>query len=410
MAVNYNPPPWLRGASPLEAVVPGASLGLRIAESNQRAAFEFMAMQNQQQRFAQQMEMEQQQLQQQQAFQEQKLQAQQKIAEQEQLRDDQKLQIENSYRQGQLGLQKQKLELTSQAAAQKFQAQQQFLSQREMLKSGFIYEEGMDPAEAEQKATIQALFILGPQMGMSPNALAQLAISAGSKPEASLVDMPGGGQVIRQPSGTFTPWQRPEKDVPAPKFQVHPGSAGRPGRITGVTGVSPDQLAQFGITNRYNFGKKKAAPPAQEPEVLPMPSTKDGLVKGKTYNTARGIASWDGERFTPVSPKVTPESVSASLNRPAVTLPNGQRATVRSIGVGDSRGEWVIPTIVNGELVSNDIAIKLWRQGKNQPLGGPFKSIDEANKFGQRLHEVEAKRIGVSDQALSDLDPEDNEE
>jgi len=94
----------------------------------------------------------------------------------------------------------------------------------------------------------------------------------------------------------------------------------------------------------------------------------------------------------------SPESVSSSLKRPAITLSNGQQATVRSIGVGDDSGEWVIPTIVNGKLVSNDEAINLWRSGSNSPLGGPFKSIDEANNFAQRLHEAEAKRIRQVDE------------
>lgn len=88
---------------------------------------------------------------------------------------------------------------------------------------------------------------------------------------------------------------------------------------------------------------------------------------------------------------------------PPVTLPNGSIATVRSIGVGDDRGEWVIPTIVGGKPVSNDEAIRLWKSGKNRALAGPFKTVEEGNNFGQRFHESEARRI--SSQELPDFGP-----
>lgn len=78
---------------------------------------------------------------------------------------------------------------------------------------------------------------------------------------------------------------------------------------------------------------------------------------------------------------------------PPVKLPSGEVATVRSIGVGDDRGEWVIPTIVGGKPVSNEEAISLWKSGNNKPIGGPFQSIDEANSFAQSFHESEAKRV-----------------
>lgn len=80
-------------------------------------------------------------------------------------------------------------------------------------------------------------------------------------------------------------------------------------------------------------------------------------------------------------------------DRPAVALPDGSVGTVRSIGVGDENGEWVIPTIVSGKAVSNDEAISLWKKGENKAIGGPFKTVEEANQFAQTFHESEAKRI-----------------
>jgi hypothetical protein len=101
-------------------------------------------------------------------------------------------------------------------------------------------------------------------------------------------------------------------------------------------------------------------------------------------------------------PNASAETRSAVLSRPGVKLDNGQTATVRSIGVGDERGEWVIPTVVNGKIVSNDEAIQLWKAGKNEPIGGPFKSVAEANDYAERFHQAEAKRIGGAFDDLPD--------
>lgn len=94
-------------------------------------------------------------------------------------------------------------------------------------------------------------------------------------------------------------------------------------------------------------------------------------------------------------------------NRPTVALDDGSVATVRTIGVGDERGEWVVPTIVNGRAVSNDEAISLWRSGRNPAVAGPFKSIAEANDFGQKLHDSEARRVSKSG-LFDDIPPAGN--
>ncbi len=87
--------------------------------------------------------------------------------------------------------------------------------------------------------------------------------------------------------------------------------------------------------------------------------------------------------------------------RPAVNLPSGAVATVRSISVGDERGEWVIPTIVDGKPVDNETAIQLWRTGKNAAIGGPFKSVKEADDFSEQFHQQEARRLGLSGKATA---------
>lgn len=87
------------------------------------------------------------------------------------------------------------------------------------------------------------------------------------------------------------------------------------------------------------------------------------------------------------------ERKSLQLNKPQVQLDDGTTATVKSISVSDDKGSWVIPTIVNGKEVSNDDAIAAWKNGKNDAIGGPFKTDDEADKYSEDFHDAEAKRI-----------------
>lgn len=103
----------------------------------------------------------------------------------------------------------------------------------------------------------------------------------------------------------------------------------------------------------------------------------------------------------------TAEDVSRRLARPGVKLPDGSMGSVRSISVGDERGEWVIPTIVDAKPVSNDEAIRLWRQGKNDSIGGPFKTTKEADDYSWQFHLAEEKRGRLPDfDSLEPIKPE----
>lgn len=112
--------------------------------------------------------------------------------------------------------------------------------------------------------------------------------------------------------------------------------------------------------------------------------------------------NWD---VLPDAATSSPEEASTKLSRPPVKLPDGSVGTVKSIGVGDDRGEWVIPTIVNGKPVSNKEAIRLWKQGKNEAIGGPFKTVEESNDYAQKFHLEEEKRLSSqSSKTAADID------
>lgn len=198
MPVNYEIPPWIRGANPLQAVEAGASLGQRIAESNQRAAFEFAQMQSQQAEFQQRMAMQQQQLEQQQAFQQQQFQADQTIQEQNQMRKDQQLAIENAYKQGQLGLKQQQLDLANKAATEQFQSQVQF--QKDLLDgTNQRVAQGMDLEQARRESFQDALF-KNPFAKVPPTALRSMTESlGGGAPKWGT--SPGGAEYVTESAG-----------------------------------------------------------------------------------------------------------------------------------------------------------------------------------------------------------------
>lgn len=81
-------------------------------------------------------------------------------------------------------------------------------------------------------------------------------------------------------------------------------------------------------------------------------------------------------------------------NRPIVPNPaEGGISTVRTITVTGPGGKaWLLPTAVNGKIVSNQQAIDHWRQ-TGQHLG-VFQNENLANRYSVALHNQQAKLYG----------------
>jgi hypothetical protein len=77
--------------------------------------------------------------------------------------------------------------------------------------------------------------------------------------------------------------------------------------------------------------------------------------------------------------------------RPQVKNADGSISTVRSIGVNIDGREMLIPTVVNGRVVSNDDAIKNYKD-TGQHLG-IFKDPAASTRYAIDLHNKEAKKI-----------------
>ena len=71
-----------------------------------------------------------------------------------------------------------------------------------------------------------------------------------------------------------------------------------------------------------------------------------------------------------------------------IVNPDGTSSSERTISVGFDDGIYLIPTIVVDEegflvKVSNDDAIRLFKQGRN-PTVGKFKTVKEADAFAKK--------------------------
>ena len=91
-----------------------------------------------------------------------------------------------------------------------------------------------------------------------------------------------------------------------------------------------------------------------------------------------------------VSGMVEPGNINLE-GRPQVKNPDGSISTVRSLGVNIDGQEVLIPTVVNGKVVSNQAAIKHYME-TGEHLG-KFKTPQDSTDYAIWLHNQEAKKV-----------------
>lgn len=86
---------------------------------------------------------------------------------------------------------------------------------------------------------------------------------------------------------------------------------------------------------------------------------------------------------------ISPGNINLS-NRTPVKNSDGTISTVRSISIGTDNGEVLIPTVVGGKVVSDDDAIKHYREtGENL---GTFSSPQSADNYAEFLHKSQERQ------------------
>lgn len=78
-------------------------------------------------------------------------------------------------------------------------------------------------------------------------------------------------------------------------------------------------------------------------------------------------------------------------NRPVLQNPDGSYSTTSSMSVGTDQGEVLIPTVVNGERLTNEQAIEHFRQ-TGEHLG-VFDTAEHADAYATALHNAQAAYI-----------------
>lgn len=115
-------------------------------------------------------------------------------------------------------------------------------------------------------------------------------------------------------------------------------------------------------------------------------------MSGSLFDTRPGVAPG----------LVVPGNINVH-RRPVVRNADGSISTVRSITVTDDNGRAVlIPTVIDGRgVVPDDAAMQHYRD-TGQHLG-IFGSIEDADRYGQSLHEDQAREYVPGAQGASGL-------
>lgn len=139
-------------------------------------------------------------------------------------------------------------------------------------------------------------------------------------------------------------------------------------------------LADLGKTLNYGARAGQGGNMVMEPGDVDMPSV---------IPEAAAAEMPEGEE---IPGQVEPGNIDLH-SRPVVNNPDGSISTVRSITVGFDDGTYLIPTVVNGKVVSNEEAIAHFK--KTHEHLGKFADEASANAYAEKLHEDQATEYGA---------------
>ena len=168
-----------------------------------------------------------------------------------------------------------------------------------------------------------------------------------------------------------------EGEVPAPPPQTETEVREEP--VEGYTyeNLGPDQIAKVGrYLDQYGLNK-------------------DFLLNAQTFNATpvekrKKLFDLLASNRMAQGGLVEPGNIDVS-KLPAVRNADGTYSTVRSMGVNINGKEVLIPTVINGRVVSDKEAINHYlKTGKHL---GVFSTPEESSAYAEKLHQMEAQRI-----------------
>lgn len=106
---------------------------------------------------------------------------------------------------------------------------------------------------------------------------------------------------------------------------------------------------------------------------------------------AAGIQSIDPDTGEPSGPIIggnLPTNVTQQVDNG-----DGTVSTVRTISIGTDKGEVLIPTVIDGRVVSDEEAIAHYNEtGENF---GTFATSEDADAYAEQLHQAHARELGI---------------
>lgn len=157
------------------------------------------------------------------------------------------------------------------------------------------------------------------------------------------------------------------------------------------------------IDIHYNYDDARVVLPKKAKNNAPVNKTKNNTPtnKNEAMKANRSKANNDQIKTPPVKNNVpanngTKGNIDTSKIDP-VKNKDGSFSTVRSISINEDGKEILIPTVINGKVVSDKMAIDHYHK-TNQHLG-KFDTVEEANAYAKKLHEEEETRINKKQNA-----------
>jgi murein DD-endopeptidase MepM/ murein hydrolase activator NlpD len=232
---------------------------------------------------------------------------------------------------------------------------------------------------AGQNAATLGIPPVPPTTKVTPSTTGAPATGAGTATTTTAGTPAASTEAVKAPEPTVT------ATVPtfalggsAPSTGVAPGLGSGGGAAASKLTPMPDAITK-------NIEVAKTAAPARATTPAPV------ATKAETKAPAANEVTATIKPPAPAKDGLVEKGNIDLKNRPIVEANDGKVSTVRSISVGIDGKEVLIPTVINGEIVSDKAAIEHYK--KTGEHLGKFETVEAANTYAEKLHKTEEARV-----------------